>query len=382
MYPDSRPPLPPDMPDDTDVTSAAERAPIETVLDAARWAPSGDNTQPWRFERLADDTALLHGHDTREHCVYDLDGRPSQVAIGALIETAAIAASTIGRRLHAERRPGPDELPLYILKLEADAAVVPDPLAAAIAQRSVQRRPFRRTPLDPARRQALEASVGTHYRVRWIEREARGAMAGLMFRSARLRLTTPEAWRVHRDIIEWGARFSEDRVPDQALGAHPLVLPAMRFALADWNRVQFANRFLAGTWMPRIEMDLLPALGCAAHFVIVADEPPRSVEANVAAGRAMQRFWLTATALGLQLQPEMTPLIFARYAREGRRFSEVPGTLEAASAVADDFEGLAGTEAVSHGCFVGRVGFGEAARSRSLRRPLDTLFVSGRDFRG
>jgi hypothetical protein len=35
----------------------------------------------------------------------------------------------------------------------------------------------------------------------------------------------------------------------------------------------------------------------------------------------MQRFWLTATQLGLQLQPELTPLIFSRYVRERRAFS-------------------------------------------------------------
>ncbi|MBK1612249.1 molybdopterin biosynthesis protein MoeY [Rubrivivax gelatinosus] len=360
-------------------TPAAARAPIELVLDAARWAPSGDNTQPWRFERLDAHAALLHGHDTREHCVYDLDGRPSQIAIGALIETAAIAASAHGWRLEASRRPGPDERPTYELRLTADGAVLPDPLAAVIERRSVQRRPFRRTALTAAQKQALQASVGSGFAVRWIEGGARRAMAGLLFRSARLRLTTPEAWRVHRDIIDWGARFSEERVPDQALGANPLVLPAMRFALADWKRVQFANRFLAGTWMPRIELDLLPALGCAAHFVILAPAPALTVEANVAAGRAMQRFWLTATALGLQLQPEMTPLIFARYAREGRRFSQTPGAFEAAAAVATGFERIAGADALARGVFVGRVGLGAQARSRSLRRRLETLFVSSPD---
>ena len=35
----------------------------------------------------------------------------------------------------------------------------------------------------------------------------------------------------------------------------------------------------------------------------------------------MQRFWLTATSLGLQFQPEYTPLVFARYARERRPFA-------------------------------------------------------------
>src|SRR5205085_12204118 len=47
---------------------------LETVLDLARWAPSGDNTQPWRFAIEADDRVAVYGHDTRLHSGYDLDG--------------------------------------------------------------------------------------------------------------------------------------------------------------------------------------------------------------------------------------------------------------------------------------------------------------------
>ena len=52
---------------------------IEQILELARWAPSGDNTQPWRFEIADAQSLVVHGFDTREHCVYDLDGRPSQM---------------------------------------------------------------------------------------------------------------------------------------------------------------------------------------------------------------------------------------------------------------------------------------------------------------
>lgn len=76
------------------MASAPEAPPrvVERILDRARWAPSGDNSQPWRFEVVADDHVIVHGHDTREWCVYDIDGRPSQLAHGALLETIAIAA--------------------------------------------------------------------------------------------------------------------------------------------------------------------------------------------------------------------------------------------------------------------------------------------------
>ena len=77
-------------------TEAAGREKILAVLELARWAPSGDNAQPWRFEIVDDATLIVHGFDTRAHCVYDLDGRASQIAQGALLETIRIAATGQG----------------------------------------------------------------------------------------------------------------------------------------------------------------------------------------------------------------------------------------------------------------------------------------------
>jgi len=37
----------------------------------------------------------------------------------------------------------------------------------------------------------------------------------------------------------------------------------MRWVLGSWDRVQFFNKFLAGTFVPRVQLDLLPALGAA-----------------------------------------------------------------------------------------------------------------------
>src|SRR5207302_8395056 len=105
------------------------------------------------------------------------------------------------------------------------------------------------------------------------------------------------------------------------LGASAPTLILMRWAMASWGRIAFLNRYLAGTLAPRIELDLLPGLACAAHCVLVAQRAPGVLEDYVATGRALQRFWLTATSLGLQFQPGYTPLVFARYAREHRTFT-------------------------------------------------------------
>ncbi len=349
--------------------------PLADILELARWAPSGDNTQPWRFEVVDHHHLVVHGLDTREHCVYDLDGHPSQIAHGALLETLAIAASAHGLRAEIRRHPDTsDTHPTYHVELVPDSSVTPDPLLLQIRQRSVQRRPMRTTPLIPSQKQALQEAVGNLYTVHWFEAGAqRWRMAKLMFDNARLRLTLPEAYPVHRDIIEWNARFSEDRVPDRALGLDAMTLRLMRWVMTSWRRVEFFNTWLAGHLVPRIEMDLLPGLFCSAHFAILADKAPATVDDYVAAGRAVQRFWLTATGLGLQLQPEMTPLIFGRYVREGRGFSRQPGAAVTAARLAQRLSRQLPGDSLARAVFLGRIGHGRPATSRSLRLSLQRL---------
>ena len=351
------------------------KASITQILDTARWAPSGDNTQCWRFETAEPNRVIVHGFDTRDHCVYDLDGHPSHISLGALLETIEIAASVHGLAVDTLRiASAPEARPQFDLTFRQSASVVPSPLASVIEKRSVQRRAFSTRPLTPAEKQRLEQAAGSNHSVFWMEGFGeRMRAAKLMFHSAKLRLTIREAYEVHRDIIEWHAQFSKDKVPDQALGASLPTLVLMRQVMKSWGRVQMFNRYLAGTWVPRIEMDFVPGLACAAHFAICAKTPAKTTDDYVAAGRATQRFWLAATLLGLQLQPEVTPLVFARYARDQVRFSESSGAMQRAERVATRLIKLVGKNAAEHAVFMGRVGDGVAASARSTRRDLADL---------
>ena len=89
----------------------------------------------------------------------------------------------------------------------------------------------------------------------------------------------------------------------------------------------------------------------------------------------MQRFWLTATQLGLQLQPEMAPLIFAGYARDGIRFSDKKGTTEYAHEILEKLDGIVGANERKRAMFMGRIGAGKTAQARSLRLPLRQLMT-------
>lgn len=350
---------------------------LAEILEYARWAPSGDNMQCWRFEVVDAHRFIIHAYDTRDHCVYDLDGRPSQIALGALLETIAIAASSRSMRAEFKRQlESPEERPDYAVELIPDTQIKPDPLLEQIKNRSVQRRPLHRTALTSQQKQALQDSVENFYTLNWYEGSERWHMARLMYDNAKLRLTLPEAYLVHKDIIKWDARFSEDKVPDQALGIDNMTLKLMKWVMTSWQRVDFFNKYLLGHVVPRIEMDLLPGLCCAAHFAIQADQVPETIDDYVRGGRAVQRFWLTATSLGLQLQPEMTPLIFSRYVRQGTVFSQLPGAVDTATALAGRLSKILQPASTDKVLFLGRIGNGKVADSRSMRLPVEKLMKS------
>ncbi|MBA3598069.1 MAG: nitroreductase family protein [Methylibium sp.] len=353
------------------------RTTLKRILDIARWAPSGDNTQPWRFEIVDSNSVVVHGFDTRQDCVYDLQGRASQLSIGALLETIAIAASTYGLRVDAQRRgDAPDAQPTFDVKFSTDTEIMEDPLVPFITERSVQRRRLRVRPLTLTEKQALESSVGVHYEVKWLEGWGnRFRAARLMFRNAKLRMIMPEAYQVHRRVIEWNAIYSKDRIPQAALGVSPPTAWLMRWVMRSWARVEFFNTYLAGTFIPRLEMDFMPSMACAAHFVIVGRKAPESIDDYILAGRSVQRFWLTATKLGLRHQPEMTPLIFAGYLKEGIAFTKKEDVKLFAVSTAADTCKLIGDDLV-RAVWVGRIGEGPAAKARSHRLHLENLLVS------
>lgn len=347
------------------------------ILDLARWAPSGDNTQPWQFEIVDDTHIAIHGHDTREHVLYDFDGHPSHMAHGALLETLRLAATRFG--LEAQwniRADQPDSAPIYDVQL-SPCHTAEDPLVAYIEKRTVQRRPMAITPLLQVQKTALIASVGNDYSLQFFESyTARLAVARLLWQNAYLRLTCPEAYPVHRDIIEWNARFSADRIPDQAVGVDPATAKLMQWVMQSWKRVDFFNRYLTGTIAPRIQLDFLPALACASHILLKPTQRQSALIDHLASGMALQRLWLTASSLGLHLQPEMTPVIFRWYIQADRKISAKPEINAGAIKLARQFEHLSSAQPDTGFAFFCRVGNSKIPHSRSLRKELSELLTN------
>lgn len=351
--------------------------PLMYVLDQARWAPSGDNTQVWRFRRTGELSFDVHASDTRSWVVYDLAGEASNMAHGALLETAAIAASSRGLRLEvlAVDRSEPEK-PVYRCQLVPDANVQTDVLAHYIELRSVQRKPMGTRMLSQTEKRELESCLPAGFKVHWFEGSAtKWDVAKLMYGNAYTRLIMKEGFDVHSKIIEWDARYSRDKIPDQALGVDPLTVKMMKWTLAKWERFEFLAKYLGGTILPRIQLDLATSMRCSAHFILYAEQYATTLDEQVTAGRALQRLWLTSARLGLGFQPEQTPVIFSRYLRQGIEFSGNAAAVVNARQMDERLKDLVPQQVYQNMVFFGRLGRSQLPESRSLRIDLDELLL-------
>ena len=385
-------------------TPGTAAAPLHAILDAARWAPSGDNAQTWRFEAVGPDEVVVHLATEAGANVYEYrGGEPSLLSGGMLLQSLRIAATAQGRDTewtleHAGERPGdpspasprPDpgattlrsHLDLYRIRVRFPPrpGLAPDPLLPTLPLRSVDRRPYRLRRLERRERAALEAALGPDVRVDWHEGlVARRRFAGLGQRATDIRLRIREAFQVHQRVIDWTRRDSPTGIPAQAVGLDPLTLRTMRWAMQSWDRMNGLNR-LTGTMAAAMQLDLGPGLRCAGFFCLrptvpigEADRPARLLRA----GEAIQRFWLTATALGLALQPNLATLIFAHYGQAGLPFTEDAAVRAKAARLAQAFRDVTGAEPDSM-VFLGRIGepHRRPSAARSGRRSMAELMTT------
>lgn len=347
---------------------------IETILATARWAPSGDNGQPWRFS-VIDESRFLIKVDLDAGNPYEYNkGEPTLLSCGMLLESLSIAASQIGYRLNYEAISAADQLTINC-NIEPDQNLDADELYAFIKVRSVNRLPYRRNKLSEQSVAALSQTLHPSLELTWHNSlNERWQMTKLNALATDIRLRLKSCYEVHRKIVDWTPANSPSGVPSQALGLDSITLIIMKWAMARWERINFMNTYLGATATARLQMDLLPGLRCAAHFSIYCNEgADKSVENLLAMGASLQRFWLTATKLGIAMQPGLAPLCFANRANSPEVFREDQKSLEKAKSLKEKLQNRLNhsTEDI---LFLGRIGYPNSQPvRRSVRLDLSKL---------
>lgn len=354
-------------------------AAIERILEAARWAPSGDNAQPWTFEVL-DEHRFDVCVQVEPGNVYEYhQGEPTLISAGTMLENIAVAAPSFGKRAQWDYQGLSGNIHRIRVVLEDDTGARPNPLFGEIERRAVDRRAYQMHPLPAEDRRVLTEAAGPDFSVEWHEGlAARRRVAALTRLATDIRLRIPETFAIHGRILDWERSFSPDGIPSRALGVDPLTIKMMRWTLAQRARTETANK-MGSPFFAGLQMDFLPGLFSAAYFAFRFNRPrargPEEIRQILTGGQAVQRFWLTASQRGLAMQPCTATLAFALYGAEDASFTTAQNERRKAKTLGVRVERELGDLKTLF--FLGRIGFPKAElKSRSLRRPLAELVRS------
>ena len=357
-----------------------QRSVLEEILDIARWAPSGDNAQPWRFRLLDNETVSVSVRDDSYSNIYEYrNAEPTLLSAGMLLESMRIAASAFNRNMNWRYEDQVNSVHRIIAQFPSRGDMEPDPLYSYLSTRSVNRRPYQIRRLSTEAKDVLTAALGD--RLTWTAYERfsdRLRLARLNAIATDIRLSIPETFPIHQRMVDWNRDLSPAGIPAGAIGLDPVTLRIMHWAMQHWSRTKLLNR-LGGTFTAALQMDYLPGLCSAAFFAIRFSQDVHGIERTPAlldAGARIQRFWLTATKLGLVVQPCLATLAFAHYGKTSIPFTVDRGALRSSKKLADLLEHALGVTSDST-IFIGRIGYpAQVSDCRSTRLSLDQLIES------
>lgn len=346
---------------------------IEAILDLARWAPSGDNAQPWTFRITGDRGVEVLIRRTNPNIYEYRNGEPTLISAGALLENIEIAAPAFGLKASWRYAASADDIDRIVVFFDDDNTATVSELFGEIPRRSVDRRRFKRDALTSEQKRVLSETLNQDMQVQWYDSLGdRLKIASLSALATNIRLTIPETFDVHRRVVDWDQVESEDKIPSRSLGLDPLTLKLTRWSMRKWSRTKLMNA-LGAPFFAALQMDLLPGLFCGSYFVIRLIRQPGEPDVQLLrAGQAIQRFWLAATKLGLVMQPCVAILAFWTYGVARENFTVFPKANNQAFRLATRAQTVFGGN--DEIVFMARIGKPRGhSPSRSVRLPLAKL---------
>lgn len=271
---------------------------IKDIIDAANQAPSGGNSQPWRFE-VEENRLRIIALPERDHKVMNFRGRATMVAHGAQLEIVSIFSSAHGYRadIQTELSPSPIST-ITFTNSDIDTAAVE--LARIIFQRHSNRKPYATDTLSPDDHGFIFAE-GERYpdcRMRIAEGENLKSVAEGLSVDSRLTFENKILHRMFYREIVWTREEESQR--------GGLYLPTMELDEKKSKPVKMlANRPLAA--LLKIfglfkKIHRMNADKATLSSAIVALAVPDSDESFVHAGRILMNIWLRAVQRGYAIQ--------------------------------------------------------------------------------
>lgn len=342
---------------------------IQKILDVAVYAPSGDNSQPWKFT-VKDNEIKIFNIPDRDNPYLNFRQSGSYVAHGALIENIVIAASQSGYAAEINLFPDSREPDLVAVANLAQTNPKEELFYPYIKERCTNRKPYQDTKLSEGQKRSFmhaQEEVGKGGKVILVDDEdKKKALGEALSAMEQVALETDFLHKLFFDDIVWTEK--EELKKKHGLYIKTMELPPpvqMLFKIIKhWLVMKFLNKIGFAKMAAKGNAKVYAKAAALGSVVMDAD----SAEDFINAGRLIQRVWLKATKMKLGFQPVAGILFLARrvLAGEAKELSDEHVTLAKKSyeTIKRAFGVYQGTVAM-----VFRIGVADPPSARSSRKP-------------
>lgn len=347
-----------------------ERRTLEEILTHAVFAPSGDNSQPWKFSILSGNTIRIWNIPGKDNPILNYQQTGSYVAHGALIQNIRIIAASQALAISVNYFPEKNNCVAEIVFSETRGTV--STLYETISKRGCNRKHYSKKPLSESDKKTLllsargiSPSVSFVFSKDTVDKKGVGKALATMEDIA---LQVPELHHLFFKDILWSKKDNESGIEGLYIKSLELPLPA-QFAmliLKNWKVTNVLNRSIG---LSKKIADQMAGVyrDSAMYGGIFINE--RTPEAYVQVGELMQRVWLEATALDIAVQP-VTGLMFLAHRAEVNDLTPIPKSFE--KQILDSYQNVFNAFDApphSHLAFLIRLGHSKPPSAHSRRLP-------------
>lgn len=349
---------------------------VRELLEAAICAPSGENSQPWRF-KVQENSILLYNDRSSDESLYNVHQWGTLVAHGAALENMSVAAARRDLALDIQLFPCKEQADLVAriswyptASLEHDSK-----LEAGIAKRTTNRKPYKTAPLPESvasqLKSAASAFVSCDLALELVTDRTRIiALADIGGVNERIMLGNRSLHRCFFSHLSWTEEEDKEKCSGFFIPTLELPPPAV-FAFRILQHWPIAWVLKALGFPSVVEKQNAQTYAAAAAIGIITAKEITS-EVCVHAGQLFERLWLIATVEGLAMQPLTGALFLKQYAltkpegelspREQNILNERVGSL---MQITGDNTPL----------LMFRIGYGEPPSAKSRRFPLEYFLL-------
>jgi hypothetical protein len=280
------------------------RETLQNILEAGVQAPSGGNSQPWRFQITNGGLSVCMVPE-KDHAILNFGNRGTILANGALVENMVIAARHFG--IEPTVQPFPDSskpnlVAKISLKEKKDHKDSEATIFWAIWKRVTNRKPFETKAIDEEIKKRLIESPAKTLGTTTIslkvtdDRHDIERLAAVASTNEAVMFADEQLHKLFFKELVWNEK--DERAKKAGLYIKTMELkPPQAAALRlfkHWRFMQFINKFGAAKGIAQTNTKGYAA--CGLYGAVLCDNNDEDFF-NV--GRVIERAWLTATAAGL-----------------------------------------------------------------------------------